>query len=218
MKHPSKEALRRVGMGLADVTEALIIEAHLHFCSQCREVVRAACDEIANPDPVARVAELPGDDDILAAINASIDKDSSVVKAPPSTEQTGFLPGNILQEIGSPDAWKWQSFWPSKGRVALIASDAGSPYELYLGCIAPGASMPGHAHTHLEQTLILKGSYITAGGEKLVPGGWDEMTPGDIHHPTAGAEEECYCLIRSYKKGYRFVNGARWRNSLLWMV
>lgn len=216
--HPDDLMLTRVSLGKADITERMIVEAHLHYCSECSERFFAIQQSLVSefnaieaPEVMTQAAEL---DPILLAIKSKLDADESAIKVNPNDPAFKLLPPSILDSEDLKIDSKWNSFWPSKGKVSLIASDRASQYQLFLGVIDPGATLPGHNHDWNEQTLVLQGQYVV-GDQVFEAGDWSESTVGDEHSPSAGPNEHCFCLIRANKNGFKFTGTSRWRNVLL---
>lgn len=215
--HPDEQSLAKVSLGKADVTEAMIVEAHLNFCAQCHnrfyEIQRELMMEFNSLETNETNHE--GDDDpLLAMLNASIGSQEGMVPLKTTDPVHSFLPEVLKESDDLITTMKWNSFWPSKGRVSLIASDRTGQHQLYFGIIDPGASLPGHKHSWEEQTLVLKGQYIV-GGQVFEVGDWSQSKAGEEHAPSAGKEEHCYCLIRVKKNGFHFTGNSRWRNMFL---
>ena len=218
--HPDDSMLTRVSLGKADVTETLMVEAHIHYCSQCYEryfqIQQSLMNDFQSLEASENIgAAAVGEDPILSALNNQLDViEEKVVK--PSDPVYDLLPPPLLSSIEDQDELKWNSFWPSKGKVSLLAADRVGQYQLFLGIIDPGATLPGHKHNWKEQTLVLQGQYIV-GGKVFEAGEWSESGIGEEHAPSAGADEHCYCLIRANKNGYHFTGASRWRNVLMSM-
>lgn len=212
--HPDRGRLKFYSDGLCDRTESILIEAHLHFCSDCAQKVANWQDRLdaelslegSNPD----LTDLAKADQQLNSIFQSIDCQDNRTQ---ETSEYG-IPSELLQELPALSAWKWLSFWPSKGKVAWLASDISGDYELYLGIIDGAFPTPAHDHRYHEQTLPLLGLYCSM-DDTFRPGEWSEVSPGEIHEPSSVDGTRCVCLIRSHKNGFRFVGGSAWRNLLL---
>ncbi|NRA44296.1 MAG: cupin domain-containing protein [Oligoflexales bacterium] len=217
--HPDDAMLERVSLGKADITETLIVEAHIHYCMRCYKRYFQLQQNLQNEFQSLGSAEtvsplLIDDDPILGALNDKLDIEVSK-SVPSSTDPLQqILPPTVVDSLETLAGLRWNSFWPSKGKVSLLAEDRVGRYQLFLGIIDPGATLPGHKHSLNEQTLVLKGRYI-AGGQTFEAGEWSETRPGDEHSPSAGLDEHCYCLIRAHKQGFEFTGPSRWRNVLV---
>ncbi|MFK7824907.1 MAG: cupin domain-containing protein [Oligoflexales bacterium] len=215
--HPDDSMLMRVSLGKADITETMIIEAHIHYCIQCYDKYfnfqQNLINDFQSLDTLEIVSTQTEGDSILTALNGKLDalEDSDLR---PSDSTYELLPPALLSSMDTQAELKWNSFWPSKGKVSLLAEDRVGQYQLFIGVIDPGATLPGHRHSLNEQTLVLKGQYIV--DDKVFEAGeWSESTKGEEHAPSAGKNEHCYCLIRANKQGYKFTGSSRWRNPLL---
>lgn len=217
LQHPTLEMLRQVAQGVSDRTTTLIVTAHAHFCTQCRDAIAAErdfyFDDMVASFPASIDQPLPAAElGILSNIHTQLPDQLPINKTEAPNEW--HLPDEILDESPPPHQWEWQSFWPSQGKVARLASDAGGDYHLYLGYIEQGSALPSHVHHHEEQTLVLRGEYISA-GQVFQPGQWASMEAGKTHSPAASDKGPCFCLIRAHGKGYKFLGRASWRNVFL---
>ena len=219
--HPDDLMLKRVSLGKADITETMIVEAHIHYCKKCYDRYFQFQENLLNDFKTLGSFEtvspqLIDDDPILGAINDQLDTQVANSKLTPASVDPFYelLPPALLNSLDEQKDLKWNSFWPSKGKVSLLAEDSAGQYQLFLGVIDPGATLPGHRHSWNEQTLVLQGQYI-ASGQVFEAGEWSESRVGDEHSPSAGKDEHCYCLIRANKHGFKFTGSSRWRNVLV---
>lgn len=215
--HPDRGRLKNYADSLCDRTESLLIEAHLHFCQSCRASVARWQSHLGQELTVnGEISDKANEtllDQQLSCLFQKIDRQEDRTA---SVSEYG-IPAPLLQDLPSASGLRWLSFWPSKGKVAWLASDISGEYDLYLGIIDGDSPTPGHDHCHHEQTLPLLGLYHSM-GQTFKPGEWSEMTPGQIHEPSAVAGVRCVCLIRSHRKGFRFVGRSKWRNILLFLA
>ena len=211
--HPSLERLKAYADGICDKTESLLIEVHLHYCTACSKQVgqfqKHLEAEVEQTSQSAPQMSTKKKDDLLAKILNQVDQ--KLTKT--ACEDLG-IPAGILDELPDRKTWRWFSFWPSKGKVALLTSDINGPYDLFIGKLDGSSKTPSHSHKHLEQTVPILGEYVS-NNQVFHKGDWSEMTPGDHHGPSSIQGGHCVCLIRSHRYGFRFTGLSWWRNLIL---
>ena len=137
----------------------------------------------------------------------------SNLKAKSDCQDLG-IPSEIMGELPDRESWRWFSFWPSKGKVAFLASDINGPYDLFIGKLDGHHKTPSHVHNHLEQTVPLLSEYVS-NNQVFYQGDWSEMKPGEDHEPAGIEGGNCICLIRSHRYGFKFTGLSWWRNLIL---
>ena len=211
--HPSPESLAAFARGSCDKTETILIEVHLHYCQQCSMEVRKQQQHLEGEfnEPLDSLPPMPigGPDALLQKILSQVDSQEKKTDC----DDLG-IPKAILNEFPDRKSWRWFSFWPSKGKVALLASDINGPYDLFIGTLDSDYKTPSHVHNHPEQTVPLVGEYVS-NSQVYSKGEWSEMRPGDEHEPAGVLGGKCVCLIRSHRFGFRFTRLSWWRNALL---
>ena len=209
--HPETKRLDAFAKGLCDKTESILLQVHLHYCSECQAYVErqkaplGAEYEASDDSPRMLKRDL-----LFEKILSKLDKKESYGES-----EKYALPRVVASELPKPSSWKWLSFWPSKGKVAKLASDINGPYELFIGRLEEHYHSPSHTHLYEEQTVPLSGVYVS-GKERFLCGDWSEAQKGEGHSPSSIEGGDCICLIRVHKSGYRFTGLSFWRNGLLY--
>ena len=215
-RHPSNHTLKRLAKGTSDLTERILIDGHLIYCRYCQTKLasfRGAYDQ--------QWTALPATQDDLDLFPTICNKVKLMAKNREMLEDkiekidSKEVPSEILVDLIPQSQWKWSSFWPAKGAITLVAEDPDQSYQLYLGKIQPNQRLPCHRHMKPEQTLILKGTYLS-NNQEFRRGDILELREGDTHSPQSGTLETCYCFIRIAKiKPFIFKGKSSWRNIFL---
>lgn len=211
MKHPSQIQLVHFAQGLSDVTDRILMEAHQHFCSECENEIKSLRQSVANFESGPGYQNLLQPVLVFEKLKSRLTNqlsESQSLKSQPKGSPLGF-PEAVRSELPDESKWKWQSFWPTKGRYALVINDLGSGTKLYCLEYKPRAKAPSHSHQDQEDTVIIKGGY-TSGGKHFGEGDWDMQLPITSHPPILIEETGCLCLVRSISPP-RFRGLSAWR-------
>ncbi len=153
------------------------------------DALRAVGDEIALAAPP--VAPSPGvRERLLARIatEAAMAGDAGAgAQASPEARPRPPLPDLLFALAG--DA-TWRPIAPSVEMRVLARGDGGASYVLRL---APGGSIPAHAHRHVEHTFVLSGSIVVENTLCHV-GDYHRAAAGTRHAPPYSAEG-CTILV-----------------------
>jgi putative transcriptional regulator len=197
LHHPGEEIL--LGYATGDLAEplALVVATHLALCPKCRGTVdrledlggvllerleietgNVALLENAIDAAIARAARLP---DASAPHRVSAPSDR-------------LLPQPLLDYVGGGiDQVAWKTLAPGIRHAVVARNSAGATARLLW--VAPGRAILEHTHRGTEMTLVLQGSY-SAGGTRFVHGDLEQADETVLdHHPIAGLEEVCICLV-----------------------
>ena len=190
--HPSDATLTSYAAGTLPEALGLVTAAHLSFCPVCRGVVALA--ESVGGSMLDDLAPVDMDDDALTRVLARGD----VAEIPTVT---------LVREPELPGPLKYCDF----GRSWLVAPGlrwrplrtSGRTGGLAWGGLLvaqPGRRFPRHAHTGLELTCVLRGSFVDANGRYGVG---DLAEPEGDHDdpPWIDSAEPCICVIAS--EGFR---------------
>ncbi len=187
--HPSEGALVSRGAGGLPAGWALVIDAHLPFCRECRDIVRS--HEALGGVLLADLPDTAMAPDALARTLARLDH--------PAAAPDGLAPftkaDDILGMIRT--GWRWIGPGLRRARLAVPGTKPGE--NVYLLRVDPGRPVPDHGHDGWELTCILTGRYVDATGT-YGPGDIADLDADTIHQPVAGPDEVCVCLIASMGK------------------
>jgi putative transcriptional regulator len=196
MHHPGEELL--LGYATGDLAEplALVVATHLALCPKCRGTV----DRLEDLGGVLleRVAIETGDAVPLeSAIDAAIARAAGLPHALAgrvSASSDRLLPQPLLDYVGGGiDQVAWKTLAPGIRHAVVARNAAGATARLLW--VAPGRAILEHTHRGTEMTLVLQGSY-SAGGTRFVRGDLEQADETVLdHHPIAGLEEVCICLV-----------------------
>jgi putative transcriptional regulator len=196
MTHAPREALRAYATGEADITNRLLVEAHLALCPTCPPLV-AEYREAGPGLPDATVSDeirTPSFERVWAAVERVARKGASPAAA--------VLPPSLLGALPDPAGWRWVMAAPQQVRFALLVRDADTGHALYL-CYLPPRSRFRHRHLGREENVILSGGF-QIGTVHVEKGDWVIGARNTEHSPTTGPDEDCWCLARLEAPGVRF--------------
>ncbi len=186
--HPSDATLTSYAAGTLPEALGLVTATHLSFCPACRDAVALA--EAVGGSMLEDLAPVAMADDALVQVLARGDMPEPPVMTP-------------VREAKLPGPLKYCSF----GRSWLVAPGlrwrplrtSGRAWGGLL-VAQPGRRFPRHAHTGLELTCVLRGSFVDANGRY---GAGDLAEPEGDHDdpPSIDSDEPCVCVIAS--EGFR---------------
>lgn len=186
--HPSDTTLTSYAAGTLPEALGLVTATHLSFCPACRDAVALA--EAVGGSILEDMAPVAMADDALARVLAR----GELPQIPAVTP---------VREAKLPGPLKYCSF----GRSWLVAPGlrwrplrtSGRAWGGLL-MAHPGRRFPRHAHTGLELTCVLRGSFVDANGHY---GAGDLAEPEGDHDdpPSIDSDEPCVCVIAS--EGFR---------------
>jgi putative transcriptional regulator len=114
--------------------------------------------------------------------------------APIRTRRTPPLPEGLTlpAALGDCDVGAWRWFGPGI-RISRIRAPADPKANLMMLRVGPGLKLPVHAHTGVEYTHVLYGSFTDERG-RYAPGDLDEADADVNHQPVVDPDGECICL------------------------
>jgi putative transcriptional regulator len=189
-KHPDNEMLVDYAAGALGPAVCVSISSHLNFCQECRgknsELSSLGGSFLETTAP----AELSS-----GALNEVLARLDQVASPAASRQQVlqedeARLPQlvkNLLPDHGV----KWRFLTPALRISRLVVGE--DHYELALHKIKAGGKAPDHGHNGLEITVVLQGSFSDSDGV-YHEGDFLVRQPGDVHSPTASANDSCICL------------------------
>ena len=190
--HPADDTLLRHATGALNAGLALVVEAHLTGCPQCRarvagfEALGGALMEAEKMEPLAPAA--------FAEVLARLDEPLPVTTAPhvPRRAMLHLPPGMKLPDVlAGCDIGRWLWFGPGV-RYSQVRLPWAPEANVMLLRVAANRGVVTHSHALHELTQILHGGYSDCTGS-YGPG---DMAEGDellLHQPRADAEG-CLCL------------------------
>lgn len=198
---PSDELMLGYASGALPEPIALVVAAQAALCPEtAREIRRlegvggallhqmepAALTSGALDRALATIDAAPGD---RLAVGAP--PQSAAVAATPETR--ALLPAPVWPYIKGDLknlAWRQRS---AAIETAELVVDA-AKRSAFLLRVKGGHAVPRHTHRGLELTLVLAGSYCDA-ANCFARGDLQVADPTIDHQPTAGAGEDCICLV-----------------------
>jgi putative transcriptional regulator len=185
--HADVALLAAFAFGTLDKSQALVVAAHLHFCSACRNLVsgyeRSAGILLEDQEP----AEMS-----MAAADSMLDMILHGPSPDRRTAPNGTVDVDLPTILASYRDGPWR--WVGPGvHVHVLAAPPGEP-RLFLLKAEPGTSLPDHTHTGNELTLVLKGAFSHEGG-RFARGDLEEADGSTEHQPVVDEGEACICLV-----------------------
>ena len=185
--HPPAELLIDYAAGSLERGRALVVDAHLSACADCRHD-----KEIAEAVGGALMEALPGaelDSDALAKAMARIERPqrASSPAAPPLRPGWIEVPADVAVAARR-RRWAAPGVW-----VAPVLRGPGGQRS-YLLRVGAGMTVPRHTHAGSELVCVIKGAF-TDRGEVYGPGDVAESDGAIEHAPKVTADGECVCLI-----------------------
>ena len=191
LRHPSEEVLLSRAAGRLGKRLALVVDAHLGACPDCRrrtaqwEAVGGALLEGLPPATLAP--------DALDRALARIERpDRSPPVAVDDSLTSGIDLSAALQGLRlgprrrlAPGVW-----------MRSVLDDQGGRGRAYLLGSGPGRRLLRHSHAGAEFTCVLAGGFTDETGS-YGPGDFAEADPALTHTPRADPGGECVCLIAS---------------------
>jgi putative transcriptional regulator len=162
---------------------AAVAAAHIALCPRCRREV-AALERVG----AALVADLAP---------ARLDRPEPDTRVAPDhagrVQQPAAPLARLLGEDLDSIKWRWIGSGVWQCPVPLTGQGT-----LNLIKVAPGRAVPEHGHSGSELTLVLRGTLCDETG---VYGRGDvaDLDEEIAHHPRAGRDTECICLVASEK-------------------
>ena len=191
--HPPETMIASFAAGTLDHGQHVAIATHLSACADCRSLMRSM--EQVGGTVLADLPPAAMSDNALAAIEARLGE--AVPRAPDSppagdnvtAREIPGLPRFVRRyRFG---AWTWVA--PSVYVRRIVLPDPGDT-RVFLLKAGPGTRLLEHAHTGLEMTCVLAGSFIQA-GSRYAPGDFDFGDETVDHQATVEQGMDCICLV-----------------------
>jgi putative transcriptional regulator len=189
--HPSESLIEALAAGTLDQGQHIAVATHLVRCSDCRAWARSM-EYVGG----AVLAALPP----AAMSSGALDRIEGRLHEPPPPAQAIAPPPSGLADVpGLPafvrrlpaSQWTWIAPCLYLRRVVLPETDA---TRVFLLKSNPGTRLIPHAHTGIEMTCVLTGSF-SHDGRRYGPGDFDLGEPGVDHEIAIGPEGDCISLV-----------------------
>ena len=187
--HPSEELILDLARGALEEGRALVLQAHLAVCPECRATLGLA--EAVGGALLAEIEPAEMAPDALQQALARLDLATSL---PPAMTETPpdwiHVPPEVLlaaereRRQAAPGVWVAQVTGP-RGRGGARS---------YLLGVGPGIAVPMHTHRGREFVCVVKGAYKDR-GRIYGPGDFAENDGDVVHRPRVTHDGECVCLI-----------------------
>jgi putative transcriptional regulator len=193
--HPQDEFLLRYASGELTEPLALVVASHLAFCPECRgavtqaEAMGGALLETMLPETAAAPDLQQQIDLTLARANRSRTDADGTPMARTSGLAVPEFPLPLRAYAG--DAIAWRPLGPGIQHRVVAKDRRGTVARLLK--IAPGRSVFEHGHSGIEMTLVLQGSYLSA-GMQFTRGDVESADEATNHQPVADPGATCICL------------------------
>ena len=184
--HPSDAMLVDLARGALQSGRALVVQAHLGACRECRASVRvmeAVGGVLLDSQEPAILAP-----DALERALASLDR-AEARQAPPPEPRGDWIkvPTEVTLAAGR-KRWAAPGVW-----VANVTGRSGSGPRSYLLRVGAGMAVPRHTHKGEEFICVLKGAFEDR-GVIYGPGDFAESDESVEHRPQVTRDGECVCL------------------------
>lgn len=212
--HPDSRYLNDYAAGTLPVALAVVVQAHLEHCSQCRAHV-AKLQQLGAVLFEQTLEPIAVHENLLDKVMAQIEQEPapSQARAPKVQESVNDdLPQVVRKLLDQPLAsMAWQKLTKKLRYFRLTTGDKKVEVSLYH--IQPGGKIPHHRHTGDEVTLVLKGSFSDKDGV-YKQGDFVVRSEGEKHQPIATEDEPCLCLS-ALERPIQFTGWMRIFNRLL---
>jgi len=191
LHHPYDDTLARHATGRLGAGPSLVVATHLSACAECRSrfgLFEAADGALLEETPAAPVRR-----DVFAAALRRIEATAERAPAPARSP---------LARIAMP-SWRGLGAGFKWRRLRLPeAPDA----KVLMVKVAPGRTLPPHAHLGAEYTQVLQGAFHDEFGH-YATGDFTEADEDVEHQPVVDGAADCVCLVaidgRLRLKGWR---------------
>lgn len=188
--HPSDALLVDYASGAMGPAQAMVIAAHVHACSKCRDQVDAA-EAVGG----ALLESLPDAGLSTGALDRALARlEQPAPETPPAREPAPQpadwirVPPEVL-EAAQHKRWIAPGVWISP----IDTGTQGGPLS-YLLRVGARMRMPVHTHQGCELTLVLKGAFRDD-REVYAAGDLAEADDAIEHSPAIIGRDECVCLV-----------------------
>lgn len=189
--HPSDELLTAYAAGTLDQGQHIALATHLMTCSDCRKWVRsmehlggAVLTDLA-PEAMSSGAL----DRILSRLEEPVEKAQIEPALDDGVSDVAGLPAFVRRFPAG--EWKWLAPRLHLRRIRISESDETRVFLLKAG---ENLKLLPHAHTGVEMTCVLHGSF-SHDGERYGVGDFDLGDREMNHDITIGPDGDCVCLV-----------------------
>ena len=180
--HPTDETLAFYAGGTLSEALGLVVATHLAGCVACRRIKSEL--EAVGGEAMDDMPPTPMDDDALALVLARTERPFAPAlrpvlspHLPPPLDACDFDP---WRRIGL--GLRWRGLKNNRRGLAGLLEGL------------PGKVLPLHAHSGLELTCVLSGTF-TDGAAQYGAGDLAEVEAGHEHRPTIGGDSPCLCVV-----------------------
>jgi len=194
--HPDANILAEYAAGVLNIGQSLGVAAHLHYCEECRRHVQAL-NNLGGALLERNTQPATLEHNAFLSVMTKIDQQPSIEAKPAIAEQTvpsrvqKSLPPAVAKVVGNPAQLRWQRLSPSMKSADLITGQ--KQCQVSLIKISAGGQVLEHDHKGNEFTVVLKGAFSDKQGIYKA-GDFLHKQPGEVHTPSATANEDCLCL------------------------
>ena len=189
--HPSEVLLEAFAAGTLDQGQHIAVATHLVRCSDCRAWV----DSLEHVGGAVLAALPPA-----AMSSGAFDRiESRLDERAPAAQPIAPAPSGFTDIVGLPSfvrrlpASQWTWIAPCLYLRRVVLPETGAT-RVFLLKSNPGTRLIPHAHTGIEMTCVLKGSF-SHDGRRYGPGDFDLGEPGVDHEIAIGPEDDCISLV-----------------------
>lgn len=193
-RHPPAGELLAHATGRLDAGARVLVEAHLAFCSSCREELA----DLAVPGGLWLEESRP-EAPPPAVFERVLER---VRDLPPDPVAEIPLPGSARAELAAALAPRWRRVPLSSARFAVVWRERATQTALLAVVLGGDRTLPRHLHLGPESGVVLQGSYRDPKG-RFGLGDYFENGAGTEHGPRTGPEEPCWIVAR-IEQGIRF--------------
>jgi putative transcriptional regulator len=187
--HPADFLLEGFAAGILDRGQHIAIATHLARCPRCRGWV-GSVQHIGG----VILSALPP-----AAMSTGAWNRVEARLVEPVRQSTPLPPGGLADVPGLPPFvrglpagnWRWVAPSLRQRRIVLPESE---PTRVFLLKASPGTRLLPHAHTGIELTCVLSGSF-SHDGASYGPGDFDHGDGSVDHEISVGPTGDCICLV-----------------------
>lgn len=211
--HPDSRYLNDFAAGSLPVALAVVVQAHLEHCSQCRGHV-AKLQQLGAVLFEQSLEPMAVNENLLDKVFAEIEREPHAKVAPAFSgpDVNSDLPKVLHKLLAQPlAALPWQKLTKELRYFRLTTGD--KKVEIGLYQIQPGGKIPHHRHLSDEITLVLKGSFSDKDGV-YKQGDFVVRSANERHQPIATEDEACLCLS-ALERPIQFTGWMRVFNGLL---
>jgi len=189
--HPSEILLTAFSAGTLDIGQHIAVATHALSCADCRKWTRTVEQlggaTLENLRPVEMAS------DALTLVLSRLDEPVNVPKHDIiASSALAKVPG-LQKFVRRYPAGEWKWIAPRLHLWPINVPDL-EHTRVFLLKAGPGMKLLPHAHTGMEMTCVLAGSF-SHDGARYGAGDFDLGDPDVDHEISIGAEGECLCLV-----------------------